>query len=83
LNDRHLPDALATPTLLNPMFGNEKRIVGSGLMSEGHTSRHGSISFVKCKTSWTKTILSSATHYLITAPALMTRMMISLDVRII
>jgi hypothetical protein len=24
LNDRHLPDALATPTLLNPMFGNEK-----------------------------------------------------------
>ncbi len=35
LNDRHLPDALATPTLLNPMFGNEKSIVGSGLMSEG------------------------------------------------
>jgi hypothetical protein len=35
LNDRHLPDALATTTLLNPMFGNEKRIVGSGLMSEG------------------------------------------------
>ncbi len=35
LNDRHLHDALATPTLLNPMFGNEKRIVGSGLMSEG------------------------------------------------
>jgi hypothetical protein len=26
LNDRHLPDALATPTLLNPMFGNEKRV---------------------------------------------------------
>ncbi len=35
LNDRHLPDALATPTLLNPMFGNENRIVGSELMSEG------------------------------------------------
>jgi hypothetical protein len=35
LNQRNLPDALATPTLLNPMFGNEKRIVGSGLMSEG------------------------------------------------
>jgi hypothetical protein len=35
LNDRHLPDVLATPTLLNPLFGNEKRIVGSGLMSEG------------------------------------------------
>jgi hypothetical protein len=35
LNDRHLPDALASPTLLNPMFGNEKRIVGSRLMSEG------------------------------------------------
>ncbi len=27
LNDRHLPDALATPTLLNPLFGNKKRIV--------------------------------------------------------
>jgi hypothetical protein len=35
LNERNLPDALATPTLLNPMFGSEKRIVGSGLMSEG------------------------------------------------
>jgi hypothetical protein len=35
LNDRHLPDALATPTLLNPMFVNEKRTVGSGLMFEG------------------------------------------------
>ncbi len=35
LNDKHLPDALATPTLLNLMFGNKKRIVGSGLMSEG------------------------------------------------
>jgi hypothetical protein len=35
LNERYLPDALATPALLNPMFGNEKRIVGSGLMSEG------------------------------------------------
>jgi hypothetical protein len=34
-DDRHLTDAFATPTLLNPMFGNEKRIVGSGLMSEG------------------------------------------------
>ncbi len=34
-NDRQLPDALATPTLLNPMFSNEKRIVGSRLMSEG------------------------------------------------
>jgi hypothetical protein len=80
LNDRHLPDALATPTLLNPMFGNETRIVGSGLMSEGQYLKARSISFVKCKTSWTKTILSSATHYLITAPAPMTRMMISLNV---
>jgi hypothetical protein len=35
LNDRHLPDALATPTLLNPMLGNKKRVIGSGLMSEG------------------------------------------------
>ncbi len=35
LNDRHLPDELAPPTLLNPMFSIEKRIVGSGLMSEG------------------------------------------------
>jgi hypothetical protein len=35
LNERNLTDALATPTLLNPMFGNEKRIVGSGLTSEG------------------------------------------------
>ena len=35
LNERNLPDALATPTLLNPMFGSKKRIVGSGLMSEG------------------------------------------------
>jgi hypothetical protein len=34
LNDRHLPDALATPTLLTPMCGNKKRIIGSGLMSE-------------------------------------------------
>ena len=34
LNDRYLSDALATPTLLNPMFGSEKRIVGSGLVSE-------------------------------------------------
>ncbi len=34
-NDRHLPeDALTAPTLLNPMCGNKKRIVGSGLMSE-------------------------------------------------
>ena len=32
LNERNLPDALATPTLLNPMFGSEKRIVGSGMM---------------------------------------------------
>ena len=35
LNDRHLPDALATPSLLNLLFGNEKKMVGSGLMSEG------------------------------------------------
>ncbi len=35
LNERYFPDILAIPTLLNPMFGNEKRIVGSGLMSEG------------------------------------------------
>ena len=35
LDERNLPDALATPALLNPMFGNERRIVGSGLMSEG------------------------------------------------
>ncbi len=25
LNDRHLSDALVTPTLLNPLFGKEKR----------------------------------------------------------
>jgi hypothetical protein len=25
LNDRHLPDAMATPTLLNPIFGNKKK----------------------------------------------------------
>ena len=35
LDERNLPDALATPALLNPMFGYERRIVGSGLMSEG------------------------------------------------
>jgi hypothetical protein len=35
LNDRYLPDALATTTLLNPMFGSKKLTVGSGLMSEG------------------------------------------------
>ena len=35
LNERNLPDALATPALLDPMFGNEKRIVGSGSMSKG------------------------------------------------
>ncbi len=35
LNDRHLPDALVTPSLLNPLFGNKKRMVGSGLMSKG------------------------------------------------
>ncbi len=35
MTDRHLPDALAPTSLLNPLFGNEKRIVGSGLMSEG------------------------------------------------
>ncbi len=35
LNDRHLPDVLATPSLLNPLFGNKKKTVGSGLMSEG------------------------------------------------
>ncbi len=27
LNDRHLPDALATPTLLNPIFDNEKKLL--------------------------------------------------------
>jgi hypothetical protein len=35
LNDRHLPDALVTPSLLNPLFVNKKRMVGSGLMSKG------------------------------------------------
>jgi hypothetical protein len=35
LNARHLPHALATPTMLNPIFGSKKRIVVSGLMSEG------------------------------------------------
>ena len=35
LNDRHLPDALTTPSLLIPLFGNKKKMVGSGLMSEG------------------------------------------------
>ncbi len=35
LDKRNLPDALATPALLNPMFGNEKRIVGSGFVLEG------------------------------------------------
>jgi hypothetical protein len=37
-NDRHLPDALETPSLLNPLFGNKKRMVGPGLMSEGQYS---------------------------------------------
>jgi hypothetical protein len=35
LNDRHLPDALVTPSLLNPLFGNKTRMVESGLMSKG------------------------------------------------
>jgi hypothetical protein len=35
LNDKHLPVVLATPSLLNSLFGNKKRLVGSGLMSKG------------------------------------------------
>ena len=34
LSERRLPDALAIPTLLNPMFGQRKVIVGSDLMSD-------------------------------------------------
>ena len=34
LNETHLPNAVSFPTLLNPMFGNKKLIVGSGLMTE-------------------------------------------------
>ena len=33
LNETHLPNAVSFPALLNPMFGNRKLIVGSGLMS--------------------------------------------------
>ena len=34
LNDASLPNSVAFPALLNPMFGNEKLIVESGLMTE-------------------------------------------------
>lgn len=80
LNERNLPDALATPTLLNPMFGSKKRIVGSGLMSKDSTSRRVRTSFVKFKTSSTKTIPSFALNYPTTAPAVMMMMMTSLGV---
>ena len=33
LNETHLPNAVAFPVLLNPMFGNAKLIVDSGLMT--------------------------------------------------
>ena len=33
LNETHLPNAVAFPALLNPMFGNAKLIVDSGLMT--------------------------------------------------
>jgi hypothetical protein len=78
LNERNLPDALATPTLLNPMFGSKKRIVGSGLMSKDSTSRRVRTSFVKFKTSSTKTIPSFALNYPTAAPAVMMMMMTSL-----
>ena len=33
-NETHLPNVVSFPTLLNPMFGNEKLIVGSGLTTD-------------------------------------------------
>ena len=80
LNERNLPDALATPTLLNPMFGSEKRIVGSGLMSEGQYFKARQNLLRKFKTSSTKTIPSFALNYPTTAPAVMMMMMTSLGV---
>ena len=56
LNDRHLPDALATPSLLNLLFGNEKKMVGSGLMSEGQYFKARQNLLQKCKT-WCVTFL--------------------------
>ena len=41
LNETQLPNAVSFPTLLNPMFGNKKLIVGSGLAvreSKGSTA---------------------------------------------
>ena len=34
LNENHLPNALTFSVLLNPMFGLEQRIVGSGLLTK-------------------------------------------------
>ena len=39
LNDASLPNSVAFPALLNPMFGNEKLIVESGLMTEMQYNR--------------------------------------------
>lgn len=39
LSERRLPDALVIPTLLNPMFGQRKIIVGSGLMSDSQYNK--------------------------------------------
>jgi hypothetical protein len=34
LNAKHLPNALTFSVLLNPMFGLEQRIIGSGLLTK-------------------------------------------------
>ena len=34
VDSENLPDSLALPTLLNPMFGSKHTIIGSGLMTE-------------------------------------------------
>jgi hypothetical protein len=79
-NERNLPDALATPTLLNPMFGSEKRIVGSGLMSKGQYFKARQNLLRKIQDILDKNNPSFALNYPTTAPAVMMRMMTSLDV---
>ena len=80
LNERNLPDALATPTLLNPMFGNERRIVGSGLMSEGQYLKARQNLLSKMQDILDKSNPVLCFDYLTTAPAVMMMMMTSLGV---
>ena len=50
LNANHLPNALTFSILLNPMFGLEQRIVGSGLLTKEqfYRAKRG-VHFLYCK----------------------------------